>query len=88
MKNISENIADILWSQGIIQKEDIDKCKYGIDIFFSSFLEIFSILLIAAFIGNFIVSPSISYPAGGSIGVSSASKFKRMSPNPYLSFEV
>lgn len=34
------------------------------------------------------VSPSISYPAGGSIGVSSESKFKRMSPNPYLSFEV
>lgn len=34
------------------------------------------------------VSPSISYPLGASIGVSSASKFKRMSPNPYLSFDV
>lgn len=34
------------------------------------------------------VSPSISYPAGGSIGVTYESKFKRMSPNPYLSFEV
>ena len=34
------------------------------------------------------VSPSISYPAGASIGVSSASKFKRMSPNPYLSVDL
>ncbi len=36
----------------------------------------------------FSVSPSISYPAGASIGVTSANKFKRMSPNPYLSFDV
>lgn len=54
MKNISDSIADMLWSQEIIQEDDIDKCKYGISIFFSSFFEIFSILLIAAFIGNFI----------------------------------
>lgn len=54
MKNISGNIADMLWTQGIIQKDDIDKCKYGIDIFFSSFVEIFSILLIAIFVGNFV----------------------------------
>ena len=54
MKNISDSVADMLWSQGIIQEDDIDKCKYGINIFFSSFFEIFSILLIAAFIGNFI----------------------------------
>ena len=54
MKNISDSVADMLWTQGIIQEDDIDKCKYGINIFFSSFFEIFSILLIAAFIGNFI----------------------------------
>ena len=54
MKNISDSIADMLWSQEIIQEDDIDMCKYGISIFFSSFFEIFSILLIAAFIGNFV----------------------------------
>lgn len=54
MKNISGSIADMLWTQGIIQKDDIDKCKYGIDIFFSSFIEIFSILLISIFVGNFV----------------------------------
>ena len=54
MKNISNGIADMLWTQGIIQEDDIDKCKYGIDLFISSFLEIISILAIAAFLGNFI----------------------------------
>ncbi len=54
MKNISSGIADMLWTQGIIQEDDIDKCKYGIDLFVSSFLEIFSILAIAAVLGNFI----------------------------------
>ena len=54
MKSISGNIADMLWSQGIIQKNDIDKCKYGIDIFLSSFIEILSILLIAIFMKAFL----------------------------------
>lgn len=54
MKNISNGIADMLWTQGIIQEDDIDKCKYGIDLFISSFLEIISILAIAAILGNFI----------------------------------
>ena len=54
VKNISNGIADMLWTQGIIQEDDIDKCKYGIDLFISSFLEIISILAIAAFLGNFI----------------------------------
>ena len=54
MKNISSGIADMLWTQGIIQEDDIDKCKYGIDLFVSSFLEIFSIFAIAAVLGNFI----------------------------------
>lgn len=54
VKNISSGIADMLWTQGIIQEDDIDKCKYGIDLFVSSFLEIFSILAIAAVLGNFI----------------------------------
>ena len=54
MKNISSGIADMLWTQGIIQEDDIDKCKYGIDLFISSFLEILSILVIAAVLGDFI----------------------------------
>ena len=54
MKNISSGIAAMLWTQGIIQEDDIDKCKYGIDLFISSFLEILSILVMAAVLGNFI----------------------------------
>lgn len=54
VKNISSGIADMLWTQGIIQEDDIDKCKYGIDLFIFSFLEIFSILAISAILGNFI----------------------------------
>ena len=54
MKNISSGIADMLWTQGIIQEDDIDKCKYGIDLFISSFLEILSILVMAAVLGDFI----------------------------------
>ena len=36
----------------------------------------------------FSVSPSISYPLGASISVSDEDKFVRLSPNPYLSFNV
>ena len=54
MKNISGTIADALRAQGIIQKDEVAVCKYGIDIFISSFLEIASILLIAAVLGNFV----------------------------------
>lgn len=53
MKSISGTIANTLWTQGIIQEEDIDTCRYGLDVFISSALEIASILIIAAFVGNF-----------------------------------
>lgn len=53
MKSISGTIANTLWTQGIIQEEDIDTCRYGLDVFISSVLEIVSILVIAAFVGNF-----------------------------------
>lgn len=33
------------------------------------------------------LSPGISYPLGGTLSLSSGTGFKRMSPNPYLSFE-
>ena len=40
MKSISGTIANTLWTQGIIQEEDIDTCRYGLDVFISSALEI------------------------------------------------
>ena len=54
MKSISSSIADTLETQGIIQKEDVDKCRYGLDILLSSVLEIISILVISAFVGNLV----------------------------------
>lgn len=53
MKSIPGTIANTLWTQGIIQEEDIDTCRYGLDVFISSALEIASILIIAAIVGNF-----------------------------------
>ena len=53
MKSISGSIANTLWTQGIIQEEDIDTCRYGLDVFISSVLEIASILAIATFVENF-----------------------------------
>lgn len=53
MKSISGAIAGALWNQGIIQEEDIDTCRYGLDVFISSAIEIISILIIAVFVGNF-----------------------------------
>lgn len=47
-------IADMLWDQGIIQEEDIDKCRYGLDVFISSTLEVASIIVIAAIMRNFL----------------------------------
>ena len=47
MRSISGMIADTLWNQGIIQKEDIDKCRYGLDVFISSALEVASILAVS-----------------------------------------
>lgn len=56
MKNISLTIAKTLWNQGVIQKEDIDACRYGLEVFISSTLEIVSILIIAIFARNFFES--------------------------------
>jgi len=54
MKDIIGTIACALWNQGIIREEDIDTCRYGLDIFVSSAIEIISILLIAVLVGNFL----------------------------------
>ena len=54
MKGISNSIATELGAQGIIQEEDIDKCRYGLEVFISSVLEIVSLLFVALFVGNFL----------------------------------
>lgn len=53
MRNLSSTIAVMLWEQGVIQEEDVDKCRYGLDVFLSSLLEVISILLIAILLRNF-----------------------------------
>ena len=64
MRSISGMITDTLWNQGIIQEEDIDKCRYGLDMFISSALEVASILVIAAVIIKLIALPKCKYPLG------------------------
>lgn len=54
MRSISGIIASTLWDQGIIQEEDVDKCRYGLDVFISSTIEVVSILIIAVTIKNFL----------------------------------
>ena len=54
MKSLSSVIAEILGSEGVISKQDVDACKFGLDYFIISILEILSVLLISIFVGNFI----------------------------------
>lgn len=54
MKHISSSIANQLGEYGILQEEDIDKCRYGLEIFISSVLEVFSIMMLSIFSKNFV----------------------------------
>ena len=54
MGNIAGSIAALLTANGIIQDIDTDKCRYGLEIFISSILELTSILLISIFMNNFL----------------------------------
>lgn len=54
MNKVSDSIANLLWEQGILQDDDISKCSYGLDIFISSIVEVLSILIISAFVKNFV----------------------------------
>jgi len=51
---VSVRIANVLKEQGVISEKDIDICKYGLEIIFSSTIEVFSIFLIALLVGNFV----------------------------------
>ena len=53
MRNIANNIAALLNANGIIQEDDMDTCRYGLEIFISSLLELTSILFISIFMDNF-----------------------------------
>ena len=54
VKSISQYISVTLSEVGIIQKNEVDICKYGIDYFIISVLEILSILVLSLFVGNFV----------------------------------
>lgn len=54
MKSISGKIADILEIRGVIQEDDINECRYGLEMFISSSVEVLSILLISIFVRNFV----------------------------------
>lgn len=54
MKSLSFEIAQFLEMHNIIQENEIDKCRYGLDILISSLLEIISIVILSFFIKNFI----------------------------------
>lgn len=53
MDKISKSVSNILAENGIIQEEDIDKCRYGLEVFLSSVLEMLSVLIISIFVENF-----------------------------------
>lgn len=54
MDSVTYKIASFLAEMGHIQKSDIDICRYGIELFIISVLEVASVLFISLFAGNFI----------------------------------
>ncbi len=54
MDSVTYKIASFLAKMGHIQKSDIDICRYGIELFIISVLEVASVLFISLFAGNFI----------------------------------
>lgn len=54
MKNISSRIANFLGNQKIIDKNEVDICRYGLEVFASSTIMLLCILLISIFAGNFL----------------------------------
>lgn len=54
MKNIPSYISELLGSHGVINQEEIETCRYGIEIFITSVFELLSVLTISLFCRNFI----------------------------------
>lgn len=53
MQNLAQSTADRLVARGIIQEKDVPVYCYGLEAIYSSTLELVSILLLAALVGNF-----------------------------------
>lgn len=53
MQKLAQGTAERLVAQGIIREEDAPIYRYGLEAMYSSFLELLSILTLAALIGNF-----------------------------------
>lgn len=53
MQKLAQGTAERLVAQGIIREEDAPIYRYGLEAMYSSFLELLSILALAALIGNF-----------------------------------
>lgn len=47
-------MVEILVRNGIIERDDISAFKYGMEIMFSTFLQIISIIVLSVFVGNFV----------------------------------
>lgn len=54
MNSISSCIAKFLGEEGVIDKNKVDICRYGLEVFASSTIMLLCILLIAIFAGNFL----------------------------------
>lgn len=54
MRSISGRVAEILETHGAIQENDVDECRYGLEVFISSAFEVLSILFISIFVRNFV----------------------------------
>lgn len=54
MKYMSKYVAELLESEGVIKQNDVDVCRYGLEVFLSSFVEILTILVVSALLNNFI----------------------------------
>ena len=53
MYTIADKLSQTLQNQGVINKEEQDICRYGLELAFLSVCEFASILLLAIFVGNF-----------------------------------
>lgn len=56
MNTVSQYVAKTLYNEGIISNENIDICRYGIEYFIILVIEILSVIILSAFIGNAIVT--------------------------------
>ena len=51
---ISENVSSILNISGVITKDEAELCKYGLDSFIATFIEIATILILSIALNNFV----------------------------------